>query len=150
MSVRAMKAFSAVALDAPMKPVLLALAWHHQDGKGCYPSNATLAKFTGYSASTVRRALRKLGETGHAVPTDLTAQGTLKWHLNANPAPNRQNLEQIVAAKLLRKFKPRRQKPALKVIHTAPAGAVTVTGTPGQADCPKAVTLTAPPGQADR
>lgn len=58
-------------LEAPAKPVLTALAWHHNGDTGrCFPSYETLADDTGYSVRTVIRAVKRLAALGLITVTE--------------------------------------------------------------------------------
>ncbi len=49
-------------LPPTQKLVLIALAWHSDDGGSCWPSQARLARLSGLSERSVRRAARELEE----------------------------------------------------------------------------------------
>jgi len=64
MSIQARDWAYSLALRAPAKPVLVALAEHIKDQPQCWPSMNRLAEMTGYDRRTVRRAIRKLQDCG--------------------------------------------------------------------------------------
>lgn len=66
-------------LPSPEKPVLTTLAWHAngQDGR-CHPSDATLARETGFRRETVVRARLRL-----------RALGLIDWKRGGRERPNR-------------------------------------------------------------
>ncbi len=64
MAINVQKWAYAQALRAPLKPVLVALAWHADKMGVCWPGANTLADETGYSRRTVLGALARLEELG--------------------------------------------------------------------------------------
>lgn len=56
------------AWNQPLAPtqklVLVALAWHSDDGGTCWPSQARLARLSGLSERSVRRAAKDLEQRG--------------------------------------------------------------------------------------
>ena len=69
-------------LPPTQKLVLIALAWHSDDGGTCWPSQARLARLSGFSERSVRRAARDLEQQNlirrHRRTTDA---GALTSHL---------------------------------------------------------------------
>lgn len=70
MSFKTLKwALSLEGLGGKEKLVLIYLADYRNDEKGyAWPSVKTISKKTGYSVSSVKRALKSLCEQGHVVP----------------------------------------------------------------------------------
>lgn len=114
MSIRAMKAIAPVRLKGPPKAVLLALAWHHNDSGGCYPSIAAIAAFAGCSERTVQTALRELTRRGFATPAGKGKGRTERWKINAHgngqgPLPKKAKTKRTAT-----------RAPVLQLIQTPP------------------------------
>jgi hypothetical protein len=63
MSIEAQEYVWGIPMEAPLKLVAIALAWHaNKDGTNAFPSKATLMDLTGYRERTVQRHLARLVE----------------------------------------------------------------------------------------
>lgn len=82
MGIRAMLWAWNWTLSPTQKMVLIALAWHSDDGGSCWPSQTRLARLSGLSERSVRRAARELEQQNlirrHRRTTDA---GALTSHL---------------------------------------------------------------------
>lgn len=84
------------------KLVLIALAWHSDDGGSCWPSQARLARLSGLSERSIRRAARALEQQNlirrHRRTTDAGALTSHLYVLQLERHPS----DSVTAKRLLR------------------------------------------------